>query len=37
MDTYNWHRPHEALNLQSTQEFLESLGCKFRVSQPHML
>jgi putative transposase len=37
MDTYNWDRPHEALDLQTPQEFLESLGYKFRVSQSHML
>lgn len=32
MDTYNWDRPHEALGLQTPQEFLESKGYKFRVS-----
>lgn len=36
MDTYNWDRPHEALDLQTPQEFLESKGFKIRASQSHM-
>ncbi len=31
MDTYNWDRPHEALDLQTPQEYLESNG--FKVSR----
>jgi len=36
MDTYNWDRPHEALDLQTPQEFLESKGFKIRASQSHI-
>lgn len=36
MDTYNWDRPHEALDLQSPQEFLESKGFKISPFQSHM-
>ena len=36
LDTYNWDRPHEALDLQTPQEFLESKGFKIRASQSHM-
>lgn len=36
MDTYNWDRTHEALDLQTPQEFLESKGFKISPFQSHM-
>jgi len=36
MDTYNWDRPHEALDLQTPQEYLESKGFKVSPLQSHM-
>lgn len=36
MDTYNWDRPHEALDLQTPQEFLEHLGYKISPLLSHM-
>lgn len=36
MDTYNWDRPHDVLDLQTPQEFLETKGFKIRASQSHM-
>lgn len=36
VDTYNWDRPHEALDLQTPQEFLEHLGYNISPFQSHM-
>jgi len=36
MDTYNWDRPHKALDLQTPQEYLESKGFKVSPLQSHM-
>ena len=36
MDTYNWDRPHEALDLQTPQEYLESIGFKVSPFLSHM-
>jgi transposase InsO family protein len=35
-DTYNWDRPHDVLDLQSPQEFLESKGFKISPFQSQM-
>lgn len=35
-DTYNWDRPHEALALQSPQEYLQNLGLWVEPYQSHM-